>query len=171
MRFSDLYNFPHKREKNKNTPNNRLALWQILIKLTHCALLSHFFLRSNSYKTCSRQQIASEVSQFCPQPLHSAAFCPIWNHIQYLLGFPTGRDFLVPQQRDRRVCPGIFPAALVPGQRDSGTRKLFLSRDKGTTGRPFPDCPGTSRPLEILVSMSCGVWNVWSWELSWKYNK
>ena len=43
--------------------------------------LVSFFPQSNSDKTCSRQQIASEVSQFCPQPLHSAAFCALWNHI------------------------------------------------------------------------------------------
>ena len=64
---------------------------------------------------------------------------------------------IVVLSRDRRVCPRIFAAALVPGQRDRGIRKLFcpgtkgqrdketfLSRDKGTTGRPVPDCPGTS---------------------------
>ena len=62
-------------------------MWQILIKLTHCPLLSHFFPQSNSDKTCSRQQIASEVSQFCPQPLHSAAFCALWNHIILLCTF------------------------------------------------------------------------------------
>ena len=39
--------------------------------------------------------------------------------------------------QDRAVCPGIFAPALVPGQRDTGTR-FFLSRDKGTTGRPVP---------------------------------
>ena len=41
--------------------------------------LVSFFPQSNSDKTCSRQQIASEVSQFCPQPLHSAAFCTFWD--------------------------------------------------------------------------------------------
>ena len=43
-------------------------------------------------------------------------------------------------------CPGT------KGQRDKET---FLSRDKGTTGRPVPVCPGTSRgtsrPVETLV--------------------
>ena len=33
------------------------------------------------------------------------------------------------------ICPGT------KGQRD---KELFLSRDKGTTGRPILDCPGTS---------------------------
>jgi hypothetical protein len=61
--------------------------------------------------------------------------------------------------RDRGACPGIFAAALVPGQRDSGTRKLFLSRDKGTAGQgnffvPGQRDNGTSRPLETLVSVS-----------------
>ena len=46
--------------------------------------LVSFFPQSNSDKTCSRQQIASEVSQFCSQPLHSAAFCALWNHIVLL---------------------------------------------------------------------------------------
>ena len=36
-------------------------------------------------------------------------------------------------------------------QRDSGTRKLFCPWTKGTMGRPVPDCPGMSRPLETLV--------------------
>ena len=65
-----------------------------------------------------------------------------------------------PGQKGRRtkknggVCPGIFAAALLLGQRDSRTRNLFLSRDKGTSGRPVPVCPGTSRgtsrPVETL---------------------
>ncbi len=41
----------------------------------------------------------------------------------------NGTEFSCPAgQRDRH-------AAVVPGQRDSGTRKLNLSRDKGTTGQ------------------------------------
>ena len=46
--------------------------------------------------------------------------------------------------RDREVCPGTFTLALVPGQRDTGTREMSLSRDKGTAGRPVPVFPGTS---------------------------
>ena len=38
--------------------------------------------------------------------------------------------------RDRGVCPGTFAPALVPGQRDTGARFFFSSRDKGTMGRP-----------------------------------
>ena len=62
--------------------------------------------------------------------------------------------------RDRRVCPGIFALTLVLGQRDSGTGKTFLSRDKGTTGQGNFFVPGqrdnrtsrgTSRPSETLV--------------------
>jgi hypothetical protein len=61
--------------------------------------------------------------------------------------------------RDRGSCPGIFAAALVPGQWESGTRKLFLSRDKGTAGQGNFFVPGqrdnrTSRPLETLVLTS-----------------
>ena len=33
--------------------------------------------------------------------------------------------------QDRGVCPGMFAAALVPTQKDSGTRSLFLSLEKG----------------------------------------
>ena len=44
--------------------------------------------------------------------------------------------------RDRGVCPGTFAPALVPGQRDSGTGKTFLSRDKGTTGQGNFFVPG-----------------------------
>ena len=44
------------------------------------------------------------------------------------------------------ICPGT------KGQRD---KELFLSRDKGTTGRPILDCPGTSFgtscPLKTLL--------------------
>ena len=119
---------------------------------------------------------------------------------QYVLEFPTGRDFLVPRDKgtmgqaqnlavrpachgtgrdgpgryfdilpweriltacpemcwDRGVCPGIFAAALVPGQRDGRQANLFLSRDKGTAGQanffvPGPRDNGTSIPLETLV--------------------
>ena len=50
--------------------------------------------------------------------------------------------------RNREVCPGIFDAALVPGQRDSGTRIFFCP---GTKGRRDKDIflsrdNGTSRP-------------------------
>jgi hypothetical protein len=47
--------------------------------------------------------------------------------------------------RDRGVCPGIFFAALVPGQRDKET---FFP---GTKGRPVPDCPGLSRDEYKLI--------------------
>ena len=50
--------------------------------------------------------------------------------------------------RESGVCPGTFAPALVPGHRD---KKIFLSRDKETTGHPVPVCPGTSCPLETLV--------------------
>ena len=48
--------------------------------------------------------------------------------------------------RDRGVCPGTFAPALVPGQRDFGTRIFFVpgQRDNGTSR-------GTSRPVETLV--------------------
>ena len=69
--------------------------------------------------------------------------------------------------RDRGACPGIFAAALVPGQRDSGTRKLFLSWDKGTRklfcpgtkGCPVPDCTGTSleNPSTVAISTVPGL--------------
>ena len=45
-----------------------------------------------------------------------------------------GRDF---DSLSRPKIPGIFDAALVPGQKDSETR-IFLSQDKGSMGRPVP---------------------------------
>ena len=54
--------------------------------------------------------------------------------------------------RDRGFCPGTFAPALVPGQRDSGTGKTFLSRDKGTTGRP-----GLSRDVPSRGNTSLNV--------------
>ena len=69
--------------------------------------------------------------------------------------------------QDRGVCPGMFAAALVPTQKDSGTRSLFLSLEKGrldketylswdngTMGCPVPDCPGTSCPMETLLEIT-----------------
>ena len=38
--------------------------------------------------------------------------------------------------RDRGICPGIFAPALVPGQRDTGTRKFL--------------CPGTKGQRDVL---------------------
>ena len=37
-----------------------------------------------------------------------------------------------------------------PGTKGHRDKIFFLSWDKGTTGRPVPVCPGTSRPLETL---------------------
>ena len=59
--------------------------------------------------------------------------------------------------RDRGVCPGTFAPALVPGQRDTGTRIFFLSRDKRTTGRSVPVCSGTSNPVEAHNNHKDGV--------------
>ena len=44
--------------------------------------------------------------------------------------------------RDRGVCPGTFAPALVPGQRDTGTRIFFVPRQRDSC---------TSRPVETLV--------------------
>jgi hypothetical protein len=47
--------------------------------------------------------------------------------------------FLKILSRDREGCPGIFAPALVPGQRDTGTRKILcpgLSRDVPSRGNP-----------------------------------
>ena len=60
--------------------------------------------------------------------------CKIWTPLIYYLwlklGFPTGRD------------RATF--------RDSGTSKIFLSRDKGTTGQKFLHCPGTKGQRDKL---------------------
>ena len=45
-------------------------------------------------------------------------------------------------------CSSIQPQHTVKGHRD---KKIYLSRDKGTTGRPVPVFPGTSRPVETLL--------------------
>ena len=48
------------------------------------------------------------------------------------LGFPTGRDSLVP--------------------RDKGTEVSLLSRDKGTMGQKFLHCPGTKGQPQNLAT-------------------
>ena len=45
-------------------------------------------------------------------------------------------------QNRKRVCPGIFASALVPGQRDTGTRILFNPGQRDNR---------TSRPVETLI--------------------
>ena len=50
---------------------------------------------------------------------------------------------------DRGSCPGIFPAALFPGQRDRGTRKLICPGTKGQQDVPSRFVPG--RPLKTLI--------------------
>ena len=65
----------------------------------------------------------------------------------------NGTEFSCPKgQRDRHE-------ALVPGQRDSGTRKLFLSRDKGTTGQAQNLATGQDGPgfFETVLS----------WDVPW----
>ena len=53
------------------------------------------------------------------------------------------------KERESGGFAGIFSAALIPGQRDSGTRKLFfMSRDKWTADKQT----FLSRPSETLVS-------------------
>jgi hypothetical protein len=49
----------------------------------------------------------------------------------------SGHFFWKLLSRDRGVCPGIFAPALVPGQRDTGTRKFIFPRTKGQRDVPF----------------------------------
>ena len=51
--------------------------------------------------------------------------------------------------RDRGFCPGTFAPALVPGQRDTGTRKLFCPGTKGQRDVPSRFVPGrpAGRPV------------------------
>ena len=49
-----------------------------------------------------------------------------------------GNWFCPGTSRDRGVCPGTFAPALVPGQRDTGTRKFFCPGTKGQ--RDVPSC-------------------------------
>ena len=50
--------------------------------------------------------------------------------------------------RDRGVCPGTFAPALVPGQRDIGTRKIFCPGTKGQRDVLSRFVPG--RPVKTL---------------------
>ena len=65
----------------------------------------------------------------------------IWSF--YLKNF---NSFCPGKSRDRGFCPGTFAPALVPGQRDTGTRKSFCPG----TRKSF--CPGTKgrRDVETL---------------------
>ena len=70
-----------------------------------------------------------------------------------------GGDFDPGRPRTEEFVKGICscPCPRTEGHRD---KKFFLSRDKGTTGRPVPVCPGTSRgtsrPLETLIQAHTG---------------
>ena len=62
--------------------------------------------------------------------------------------------------KDRGACPGIFAATLVQGQRDSGTRKLFLSQDKVIAGQGnfFEPSLGNSlsfKSVSIRIEVHC----------------
>ena len=52
--------------------------------------------------------------------------------------------------QDRGVCPRIFTPALVPGQRDSGTRKYFCPGTKGQRNVPSQIVPGHPSGCPIL---------------------
>ena len=74
--------------------------------------------------------------------------------------------------RDRGVCPGTFAPALVPGQRDTGTRKSFCPGTKGQ--RDVPSL-GNTKLNENYVIFRC-YWNEWCWiyhykiDWNWKEN-
>merc|ERR1712051_527836 len=53
-----------------------------------------------------------------------------------------GRLFCPGTLRDRGVCPGTFALALVPGQRDTGTRIFFCPGTKGQRDVPSRFVPG-----------------------------
>ena len=111
----------------------------------------------------------------CPEKLH----CPVPLETLPATNQQRGQSFWQPcvcyqfchgTSRDRGVCPGTFAPALVPGQRDSGTgktflsrdkgttgqrdRETFLSRDKGTTGRPVPWKPYSRLLLSVKYALS-----------------
>ena len=48
--------------------------------------------------------------------------------------------------RDRGFCPGTFAPALVPGQRDTGTRNFFCPGTKGRRDVPSRFVPGRPVP-------------------------
>ena len=55
-----------------------------------------------------------------------------------------GKWFCPGTSRDRGVCPGTFAPALVPGQRDTGTRKFFCPGTKGQRDVPSRGNPNTN---------------------------
>jgi hypothetical protein len=102
-------------------------------------------------------QVKTKVAQYFIMARRSFFF--LFKNRTFFLKMCKNRKLFCPgTSRDRGVCPGTFTPALVPGQRDTGTRKMSLSRDKGTAGRPVPVCPGTSRgtsrPVKTLHQTS-----------------
>ena len=106
--------------------------------------------------------------------------------VYFKLAFPTGRDSEtfrdngteIPSlsrdkgttgqaenlAREKGVCPGTFAPALVPGQRDAGTRIFFVpgQRDNGTSrpglSRDVPrDVPSLGNPSGNCISGGISV--------------
>ena len=64
------------------------------------------------------------------------------------------RDVSVQRSLSRDFC-----SCPCPGTEGRWDKEIFLFPDKGTTGRPVPDCPGTSLPLEALIRITCNEGN------------
>ena len=67
---------------------------------------------------------------------------------------PQGPDWIltaspIPSQ-DRGVCLGIFAAALVPGQSDTGTIKPFSVPEQRDSGTKKHFCLGTKGQWDVL---------------------
>ena len=65
----------------------------------------------------------------------------IWSF--YLKNF---NSFCPGTSRDRGFCPGTFAPALVPGQRDTGTRIFFCPGTKGQRDVPSRHVPSRGNP-------------------------
>ena len=61
--------------------------------------------------------------------------------------------------RDRGFCPGTFAPALVPGQRDTGTRKFFCPGTKGQRDVPSRGNPNVNKlfSFKTLLTMPSNV--------------
>ena len=77
-----------------------------------------------------------------------------------------GKWFCPGTSRDRRVCPGILDPALVPGQRDAGTRKCCCPGTKGQ--RDVPSLGNTSIKHQWpMIYFSLQIVEYWLLTSSW----
>ena len=85
------------------------------------------------------------------------AFFLFWN-VLFLFFCSFGKVILSRDGTGQRSLSRDICSCPCPGTKGHRDKNFFLSRDKGTTGRPVPVCPGTSRgtsrPVETLISIT-----------------